>query len=604
MRLFAVGLSHRTAPVELRECVDFARRGLDAALAALAARNADARSGRASTCNRAEIYAVADSRRGRRVLRRFISEYNGVPWDALAPHVVIYRGARGRRPPVPRRRRPRLAGRRRAADPRPGQGRLRDGDRAEVHRRADQPAVHSAFSVGKRVRTRDRPRRRRGLGQLRGDRAGEEDLRRPQGPERADPRRRRDGQAHRRAPAGAARQADHDREPHARDAPKRSPRSSTAAPCRGRRSDEALARADIVVTATGATEPVLTRARVEEAMRPRRSRPLFIIDIAVPRDVEPAVGDLDQVFLYNIDDLQAIVKENLARRTPRSSAPRRSSARKWTGSARGCSRARSSRRSSRCAQRFEAIRQAELQRLEPKLAPLPPEARARVDEITHLIVEKLLLTPTEQLKATRRRGARRRVRGRAEPAVRAATAPKRDDEPAKRSVTARCGSARAAARWRCGRRGPSPACSRRSGRDDRARHRSRRRRSAPGRAAVRGRRQAAVRQGDRGRAARAATSTSRCTARRTCRSRCPTGSAIAAVLPREDPRDALVLRARASTALGRRRRDRHQQRPPHRAARARHAAARGSCRFAATWTRGCASWTPASTTRWCSPPPA
>ena len=50
-------------------------------------------------------------------------------------------------------------------------------------------------------------------------------------------------------------------------------------------------------------------------------------------------------------------------------------------------------------QRFEAIRQAELQRLEPKLAGLPPEARARVDEITRLIVEKLLLTPTEQLKA-------------------------------------------------------------------------------------------------------------------------------------------------------------------------------------------------------------
>ena len=49
--------------------------------------------------------------------------------------------------------------------------------------------------------------------------------------------------------------------------------------------------------------------------------------------------------------------------------------------------------------RFEAIRQSELSRLEPKLAGLPPEARARVDEITRLIVEKLLLTPTEQLKA-------------------------------------------------------------------------------------------------------------------------------------------------------------------------------------------------------------
>ena len=57
-------------------------------------------------------------------------------------------------------------------------------------------------------------------------------------------------------------------------------------------------------------------------------------------------------------------------------------------------------------QRFETIRQSELQRLEPKLAGLPPEARARVDEITRLIVEKLLLTPTEQLKARQRRDAR------------------------------------------------------------------------------------------------------------------------------------------------------------------------------------------------------
>ena len=51
-------------------------------------------------------------------------------------------------------------------------------------------------------------------------------------------------------------------------------------------------------------------------------------------------------------------------------------------------------------ERFETIRVAELRRLEPKLASLPPEARARVDEVTHLIIEKLLVTPTEQLKAT------------------------------------------------------------------------------------------------------------------------------------------------------------------------------------------------------------
>ena len=161
----------------------------------------------------------------------------------------------------------------------------------------------------------------------------------------------------------------------------------------------ALAAADIVVTATGSREPVLTRAGVEEAMRPRRSRPLFVIDIAVPRDVEASVGTLDQVFLYNIDDLQSIVKENMARRTSevdraelivREEVDRFKT---WMHSRELVPTVVALR------QRFEAIRRAELQRLEPRLASMPPEARARVDEITHLLVEKLLLTPTEQLKA-------------------------------------------------------------------------------------------------------------------------------------------------------------------------------------------------------------
>jgi len=162
---------------------------------------------------------------------------------------------------------------------------------------------------------------------------------------------------------------------------------------------QALQAADIVVTATGSPEPVLTRASVEDAMRPRRGRPLFLIDIAVPRDVDPRAGSLDQVFLYNIDDLQAIVKENLARRT--SEVQRAESIvreevdrfRAWMQSRDVVPTVVALR------QQFETIRKSELQRLEPKLAALPPDARARVDEVTRLLVEKLLLTPTEQLKS-------------------------------------------------------------------------------------------------------------------------------------------------------------------------------------------------------------
>jgi glutamyl-tRNA reductase len=105
------------------------------------------------------------------------------------------------------------------------------------------------------------------------------------------------------------------------------------------------------------------------------------------------------VFLYNLDDLRAIVKENLARRSAeleraeaivKEEVARFSS---WMQSREIIPTVVALR------QRFEAIRQSELIRLESKLSGLPPEARARLDEITHLIVEKLLLTPTEQLKA-------------------------------------------------------------------------------------------------------------------------------------------------------------------------------------------------------------
>lgn len=72
-----------------------------------------------------------------------------------------------------------------------------------------------------------------------------------------------------------------------------------------------LAQADIVITGTGSREPILTRALVEPVLRRRRYQPLFIIDIAVPRDVEPAVGRLTNVYLYDVDDLQSAVERTL-----------------------------------------------------------------------------------------------------------------------------------------------------------------------------------------------------------------------------------------------------------------------------------------------------
>jgi glutamyl-tRNA reductase len=80
------------------------------------------------------------------------------------------------------------------------------------------------------------------------------------------------------------------------------------------RLDAELARADIVICSTGSPEPLIRAATVADAMRRRRGRSLFFIDIAVPRDVDAGVHKLENVYLYNIDDLQSIVAETLVRR--------------------------------------------------------------------------------------------------------------------------------------------------------------------------------------------------------------------------------------------------------------------------------------------------
>ena len=105
------------------------------------------------------------------------------------------------------------------------------------------------------------------------------------------------------------------------------------------------------------------------------------------------------MFLYNVDDLQGIVRENLSRRgaeIERAEAIVEEELSRFTGWQR--SRATIPTVVA-LRERLHEFRRPELQRLDGKLAGLPPDARARVDEVTRLIVEKLLLEPTEQLKA-------------------------------------------------------------------------------------------------------------------------------------------------------------------------------------------------------------
>jgi glutamyl-tRNA reductase len=79
-------------------------------------------------------------------------------------------------------------------------------------------------------------------------------------------------------------------------------------------SAAAMTEADILVSSTGSADMVLRREDVAKILPARHNRPLVIVDIAVPRDIDPAVAELPNVFLYDIDDLQAVVHENTKNR--------------------------------------------------------------------------------------------------------------------------------------------------------------------------------------------------------------------------------------------------------------------------------------------------
>jgi glutamyl-tRNA reductase len=398
MRLLAVGLSHRTAPVELRETVDFSRAGLEVALQALAHRAACPETVVLSTCNRAEIYAVAESDAAAETLTSFFGDYHGIDSTRLNGHLYCHRGvdvarhlfrvAAGLDSLVVGE--PQILGQVKTAYAAASDLRYTG---TVTHR-----LFHTAFAVGKRVRSET------ALGEgavsvsyaaielakkIFGDLSGLTVLILGAG-EMAEltgvhlrSQRVKQITIASRTLASA--------ENLAREL------EGQAVPWTNLRA--ALTHADIIVTATGATEPVLTRPVVEEAMRSRRDRPLFVIDIALPRDVDPAVGDLDQVFLYHMDDLQSIVNENLARRSSELESAEAIVDQEVSRFASWLQTREVVPTIVALRQRFEGIRQSELRRLEPKLASLPPDARARIDEITRLLVEKLLLTPTEQLKS-------------------------------------------------------------------------------------------------------------------------------------------------------------------------------------------------------------
>jgi glutamyl-tRNA reductase len=164
------------------------------------------------------------------------------------------------------------------------------------------------------------------------------------------------------------------------------------------RVEDELARADIVVSSTSAREQILAREQVERVLPARKGRPLLLVDLAVPRDLDPAIKSLHGCFLYDIDDLQGVVEESLSGRRGEATkaeaivAAEGEHFRSWLGALEAVPAITSLR------ERAEAIRRGELAKASPRLAGLSERERHAVESLTNQIVNKLLHQPIMRLK--------------------------------------------------------------------------------------------------------------------------------------------------------------------------------------------------------------
>ncbi|MBE0477030.1 MAG: glutamyl-tRNA reductase [Coriobacteriia bacterium] len=160
-----------------------------------------------------------------------------------------------------------------------------------------------------------------------------------------------------------------------------------------------IREADIVISSTAASHYVMGKEDVAEAMRGRRGRPLFLIDIAVPRDIDPAVDGLADVFRYDIDDLSGVVEANLeermreARRAEAVIDEEMGEFERWLESMEVVPTIAAIRA------KAETVRQAELEKALKRLGGLSEKELATVEALTSAIVNKVLHGPTARLKA-------------------------------------------------------------------------------------------------------------------------------------------------------------------------------------------------------------
>jgi glutamyl-tRNA reductase len=406
--LFVAGMTHRTAPVEVREALALEEDKLREVLAALGTAGPAAELMILSTCNRVEVYGVADAPgEARAAAFRALGAHRGVTLAAVEVHVVTATQEEAVRHAF------RVAASLDSLVVGEPQilGQVKDAFALAQACRTVGPVLSAlmsqAFSVANRVRTETEVGRlavsvsstavelaRKIFGSLEGKGvlllgAGE----------------MAEHAARLLMEAGAAPLYVANRTAaRARDLAEALAGTAVAM------SDvpAVMARVDVVIAATAAPEPVVRVADARAATHARGARPLFLIDLGVPRNVDAAVNDLDGVFCYDVDDLQQVVEANLRERQREAQRAEFLVEREVTKFLARLRDVEVVPTIVSLRERLEAIRRGELDKALARLPGASEDTRQVLEALSQSIVNKVLHTPIEKLRDSSRAGHGRR----------------------------------------------------------------------------------------------------------------------------------------------------------------------------------------------------
>jgi glutamyl-tRNA reductase len=163
-----------------------------------------------------------------------------------------------------------------------------------------------------------------------------------------------------------------------------------------------IEQSDIIISSTGAPHYIIRKSDAQELLARRKNRPMFFVDIAVPRDIDPEINQLDNIFLYNMDDLQQVVEANCRERAREAQKAEEIVIREVDKLMNRLKALDVVPTIVSLQRRLEEVRAEELERARSKLGPLTPEQEQALEFMTRSIMNKILHSPIQQLKSVTR----------------------------------------------------------------------------------------------------------------------------------------------------------------------------------------------------------